>query len=125
MNTIYNVALKIDLSLNEQTKCRDEESQSQNGKPHNVEIFHPKLDVDYLFKSRYHQLKGFIRKRVHCDEDAEDLAQTTYMEALTKAHNYQGSLALTSGFSGLRSTWSGTTGKRSEPPSRVGTNDSA
>jgi RNA polymerase sigma factor (sigma-70 family) len=56
----------------------------------NVEQFCPKLDIDYLFKSRYHQLKGFIRKRVSSEQDAEDLAQTTYLEALNKSGNFKG-----------------------------------
>lgn len=55
-----------------------------------IEAICPTLDVEYLFRSRYKQLKGFIRRRVHNDQDAEDIAQNTYLEALKKAESYQG-----------------------------------
>ena len=55
-----------------------------------IEPFCAALDVEYLFRSRYKQLKSFIRKRVHDEQDAEDIAQNTYLEALKKAESYKG-----------------------------------
>lgn len=57
---------------------------------HNVSALCPKLDVEYLFRSRYQQLKGFIRKRIHNDYDVEDIVQSTYVEAIKKAENFKG-----------------------------------
>ena len=63
---------------------------AQPEKTTNVQLLCPKLDIEYLFKSRYQQLKGFIRKRIHNVHDAEDIAQNTYIEALKNAGNYKG-----------------------------------
>ncbi len=50
----------------------------------------PRIDIDYLFRSRYQQLKHFILRRVANEDDAEELAQNTYIEALLKASSYKG-----------------------------------
>lgn len=55
-----------------------------------IKPLRPKLDIEYLFQSRYRQLKSFLMKRMYNEHDAEDICQNTYLEALRKADGYKG-----------------------------------
>jgi len=90
MNNVQRCAESLELDeefvyISEQGCERNEPTLN-----YNIEPLRPILDVEYLFQSRYRQLKGFIRQRVHNDQDAEDIAQSAYLEALKKSDNYKG-----------------------------------
>ncbi len=48
------------------------------------------VNVDMLYRTQNERLKRFIQKKIWCKEDAEDVLQLTYLEAMRSQENFKG-----------------------------------
>ena len=90
MRKITNVAMSLDLPgefiyITQEVNCKE-----QSEKDDEKQVAKEALDIEELYLSRYKQLKSFVRKRVFNDQDAEDISQAAFVEAMQKRDAFRG-----------------------------------
>lgn len=71
--------------ITQEVNCKE-----QSEKDDEKQVAKEALDIEELYLSRYKQLKSFVRKRVFNDQDAEDISQAAFVEAMQKRDAFRG-----------------------------------
>ena len=71
--------------ITQEVNCKE-----QSEKDDKKQVAKEALDIEELYLSRYKQLKSFVRKRVFNDQDAEDISQAAFVEAMQKRDAFRG-----------------------------------